>query len=134
MNDAVLGQVVGLMTASPIHRDWTVADIERLIVPPLMLGQYVAIAEKDQMLAFATYAFLSQEAMDGFVSGQRKLRASDWRSGPHKWLIDAIAPSGHARPAMGMVRAALRRDGYRGDVIRFRRNKGGVRRYAQVVL
>lgn len=136
MEHPLLGAVVELMMASERHRGDSVADIERLIVPPLKLGQRACVWVNEGLVAFASYALLSDEAEDGFISGSRRLQASDWRSGEKLWLMDAIAPYGHARGLCGELREKLRERGFAGRPIRFRRNyhDGGPRRYASVIV
>lgn len=134
MNHDVLGAAVALMAASPLHERWIVRDISRLMMPPLHLGQYVCVWDMGRMVALATWASLTDEAAQGYVSGQRRLQPEDWNGGHDLWLIDAIAPWGHARQVTSLVRATLRDRGHKGHKIRFRRNYGDARRFAEVML
>jgi len=125
--------VLGLMLWSDIHRNWTVEDVGRLIMPPFNLGQFTFI-QGDQVLAFASWAFLTPEAEEGFLSGERKLMPEDWNAGDRVWLIDAIAPFGHARKVCRQVRQTLRDQGHNGHSIKFKREYGGRERFAEVKL
>lgn len=132
--DSELGAVVDLMSLSPVHQSWTVADMQRLVVPPIELHQRVFVVDQGSLVGWGSWAFLSDEAEQGFISGSRKLRPEDWSSGSKIWLIDAIAPHGHAREITSMIRKTLCWQGHAGEDIRFRRNKDGLRRYARVML
>lgn len=114
----MLGRVIELMAASPVHRPWSVADIERLIAPPLALNQYV-ITGSSRLTGWASYALLSEEAEERFE--RRATLPQDWRSGTTVYLFDAIAPYGDARRLTSTLRAHLRSLGYAGQPIRFRR-------------
>lgn len=129
-----LGQLVALMAASPIHREWTVSDFGRLIVPPLLLGQHAIVRVNSRVVAWGSWALLDEEAEEGYVSGTRKLQASDWRIGDRLWIVDAVAPWGHARDLTAAMHAELTRRGMAGRTIRFRRNKGGERRYSRLTV
>lgn len=127
-----LGRIVALMAASPIHRDWSVADIERLIVPPIVARQSVSIEEGGKLVAWGSWACLTEEAEEAFQTGRRKLTARDWTAGDRCWLIDAIAPYGHARRLCRMIRQGMKAQGF--DTVRFRRITDGKRRYSGVAL
>jgi len=128
------GDVVALLMTSPIHRAWTVADLERLIRPPLRLDQCVLIRDGSTLTGYGSYAFLTEEAEAGFISGDRKIGDTDWRGGDRIWFMDAIASNGDAKKVTAAMRKDLRDLGFAGRMIRFRRNKGGHRRYSKVII
>ena len=112
----MLGRVIELMAASPVHRPWSVADIERLIAPPLALNQYV-ITGSSRLTGWASYALLSEEAEERFE--RRATLPQDWRSGTTVYLFDAIAPYGDARRLISTLRAHLRETGHGGRHMHF---------------
>lgn len=124
--------VVGLMARSPIHRGWSVADIERLIVPPLKARQAIVIEEGAQIVGFGSVALLTDEAQEGYREGRRRIKLGDWSAGRNIWLVDVIAPYGHAAQVTRALREEYRWRGHAGEYVNFRRNKGGERRYARV--
>jgi cytolysin-activating lysine-acyltransferase len=134
MNHHVLGAAVALMAASDRHEVWIVRDVARLMMTPLHLEQYVAIWDEGRMVALATWARLTDQAAQGYVTGQRRLQPEDWTAGDQIWLIDAIAPWGHARQVTSLLRIDLKQRGHKGDKIRFRRNYGGAMRFSEVVI
>ncbi len=93
-----VASALALMTKSSIHRDWSVADLERLLFPPAYLGQGWLFADpsRKQIVSFATWANFDEEAEAAFITGHRKLQPEDWYSGDYSriWIIDAVAPYG----------------------------------------
>jgi len=134
VDDRLFGGVVGLLAVSPVHRDWTVSDIERLIVPPMRLGQFVVLRKRDHIFAYGSWALFGDMAEDGYVTGRRKIQPEDWRSGDRLWAVDVIAPHGDVREIVAMMRADLLRRGYQGRTIRFRRVKATSRRLTRLTV
>lgn len=132
--DSELGAVVDLMARSELHQDWTIADVQRLIVPPIETSQRVFVVDRGSLVAWGSWALMSETAELGYIEGSRKIQPQDWNAGDRLWLIDAIAPFGHARELTGLIRKNLRRLGYKGKYIRFRRGSGHLHRYARAML
>jgi len=125
----VQGEVTWLMGRSPKHRHLFIADLEWLLAPPLALKQVrifrknkqadqnVASATAQQSegtpVAFVSWAFVSDEADARLKSGVIRLRPAEWRSGPHPWIIDVVAPFGGADEAV----AAVIRDVFKGTAV-----------------
>lgn len=99
------GKVVMAMMMLPRYRNQTLADLQHLVLEPLMRDR-VAIAypggEKAGPLAdmagFGIWASVSEEA-DSRIREQIqagtfpiRLKAEDWNSGDINWLLDVVAP------------------------------------------
>jgi cytolysin-activating lysine-acyltransferase len=99
------GKVVMAMMMLPRYRNQTVADLQHLVLEPLIRDR-VAIAypggTEDDALAditgLAIWASVSEET-DARIREQiragtfpLRLKAEDWTSGDINWLIDVIAP------------------------------------------
>ncbi len=98
------GKVAMAMMMMPRYRHQTLADLQHLVLEPLMRDR-VAIAQRasDQPVAediagVAIWASVSEEC-DARIRDQIKggtwplrLKADDWNSGQINWLIDVIAP------------------------------------------
>lgn len=99
------GKVVMAMMMLPRYRNQTIADLQHLVLEPLIRDR-VAIAYpgggEDNPLAdisgLAIWASVSEE-VDGRIREQiragtfpLRLKAEDWTSGEINWLIDVIAP------------------------------------------
>lgn len=110
-----LGQVVWLLSQSPIHRELKIRDLEWSFMPAVLFEQFrvfrfgplpgggnidpKAFAQLgltkeglEQMpLGVAIWARLSEEAEARLEKGE-KLKAEDWRSGDRVWLVEMISP------------------------------------------
>lgn len=99
------GKVVMAMMMLPRYRNQTIADLQHLVLEPLIRDR-VAIAhpggsEDDALadiLGLAIWASVSEE-VDARIREQiragsfpLRLKAEDWTSGDINWLIDVIAP------------------------------------------
>jgi len=102
---ASMGEVVLAMAGQPLYRNQTLADVLHLVIAP-MLSNRVAIAKSaahegkpEETAGITIWASVSNEA-DARIREQIKarvfpirLKAEDWNSGEHHWLLDVIAPS-----------------------------------------
>lgn len=99
------GKVVMAMMMLPRYRNQTVADLQHLVLEPLMRDR-VAIAYPGgdkagplaDMAGFAIWASVSPE-VDARIREQIqagtfpvRLKAEDWNSGETSWLLDVVAP------------------------------------------
>jgi cytolysin-activating lysine-acyltransferase len=90
-----IGHAMFLMARSPIHRHLMITDLEWLVLPPIMLGQFRLWQDNGKPLGFTSWAYLGEEAEDRIVNkGIRRLMPTDWKSGDALWLIDFVAPFG----------------------------------------
>lgn len=85
-------QLLELMMRSPIHRKWPLEGIVRCFWPPLLLNQYRVRIENGHLVWLATWAFLTEEAGEGYLQGTRLLQHEDWNAGTQLWFVDVIAP------------------------------------------
>lgn len=95
---ASIGDMVVVLSQSPAHRHYSLADIEWMVMPPVAAGQFyvVEITEKKRgfraPIAAVTWALVSQEvdARLREAAGERvRLHPDEWKSGEICWLIDA---------------------------------------------
>lgn len=98
------GKVVMAMMMLPRYRQQTLADLQHLVLEPLIRDR-IAIAQRagenaliEDTAGVAIWASVSDEA-DARIRDQIKggawplrLRNEDWNSGSNNWLIDVIAP------------------------------------------
>ncbi|MBV9984568.1 toxin-activating lysine-acyltransferase [Bradyrhizobium sp.] len=102
--DAVLGQVVWLMMNMPQYRHVFLADLEWMVLPPILLSQYRLFRAGDHVVAFAAWAYLSEDAEARLQGPNPRLAPSDWKSGDRLWLIDLHAPFGQQELALKELR------------------------------
>lgn len=119
------GKVVMAMMMLPRYRHQTLADLQHLVLEPLIRDR-IALAQRaaDEPLAedlagIAIWASVS-EAVDGSIREQIKggawpirLKPEEWNSGPINWLIDVIAPD---QRATATVIANFRQVAKEGDL------------------
>jgi hemolysin-activating ACP:hemolysin acyltransferase len=95
---ASIGDIVMILSRSPAHKHYSLADIEWMVLPAVMAGQFYVVeaAHKERGFrvptAVVTWAFVS-EAVDTRLREQAgrcvRLRPDEWKNGEIAWLIDA---------------------------------------------
>ena len=98
------GKVVMSMMLLPRYRQQTLADLQHLVLEPLIRDR-IAIAQRagegvqaQDIAGVAIWASVSDEAEERLRDQIRggawplRLRAEDWNSGSNNWLLDVIAP------------------------------------------
>jgi cytolysin-activating lysine-acyltransferase len=102
-----LESVIYLMLNSEIHKQWTLTDIQRLIIPPIAIKQCQILYRDNAPAAYMSWAYLTKEASEGYINKTRFLQPEDWNAGVDRWIIDFIAPFGELMP---LVRELRKRD------------------------
>lgn len=87
-----VGRIVALMGASAIHRKYSIEDLERLVLPCLLMDQAWVVPK-----ACAIWAWLTEEAERSYLERSRKLRPEDFAAGDRLWIVEFIAPFGDVR-------------------------------------
>lgn len=114
------------MTRSRFHRNWPLAAIKRLVMPPIRLRQFRLYLHERTPVGFASWALLDAESERGLLDQTRKLEPKDWDAGDRLWLIDFVAPFGGAKEVARDLKSHRRRKYPHASVIRaIRRNRNG---------
>jgi cytolysin-activating lysine-acyltransferase len=96
------------MSRSPNHKFAFLADLEWLVMPPLVLGQARLYRnEKNDPIAYVSWALVSDEVNERLKSGIARIQPPEWRCGPHPWVIDVVAPFGGAKEALETVQKTV---------------------------
>lgn len=66
-----------LMTHSTGHKHLFLADLEWLVLPPVMARQFRLFKNKSRPFAFASWALLNEESEKRLLAGQPRLRPGD---------------------------------------------------------
>jgi hemolysin-activating ACP:hemolysin acyltransferase len=92
-------QIVSVLMRSPHHKHYTLSDLEWLVLPPLLTGQF-SVAEANAKkggprvpVAVALWASVSAEVdkrLSENLTSPIRLRPDEWRSGGILWLVDAV--------------------------------------------
>lgn len=124
-----LGEIAWLMAQSAAHRHFFLADLEWMVLPPVTLGQYRLFQIERRPVAVAFWAHLTAEIEQRLENGLMRLKPTEWAGGDRLWLIDLIAPFGHAEAFL----ADLRRTVFAGQTFNlFRIGEDGKRHRATI--
>ena len=100
----MFGEIVWIMTRSPVHKHLSLADLEWTVMPALMLEQYRLFHEGTAPVGVAIWAFLSDEVAARMQEPNFRLRPDQWRSGTQPWVIDVVvAGEAIARAQLAML-------------------------------
>jgi cytolysin-activating lysine-acyltransferase len=121
-----LGQIVWLLSQSPLHRELKIKDLEWSFMPAviheqfrifrfgplpgtenidpktLLSGAFTKEGLEQLPLGVAIWARLSAAAETKLEKGER-LSAEDWRSGDRVWLVELISPFATAQNKLSEV-------------------------------
>ena len=75
-------------------KNMRLGGIQRLILPPMRLGQYKIYSDKEVPIGYASWALLSDELSEGYRNNTYKIKAQDWNSGDNLWLVNVLCPKG----------------------------------------
>ncbi len=90
-----IGHAIWLMSRSALHKHLMITDIEWLLMPPIMLGQFHLWQDQGRPHGFASWAYFGEEQEERIANkGIRRLMPTDWKTGEALWLIDFVAPFG----------------------------------------
>ena len=106
----MIDDVLELMLKSDMHRDWYVADLERLIVPAIKNDRLLVMKDDTRPTGLFSYTFLNREQEAGYKDGSLKLTPQVWDNGPRGgllYVIDFIAPYNNALHLASLGRKAL---------------------------
>ncbi len=131
---STLGQVAAemlwLMTRTPSHRHFFIADAEWLIFPPIARAQFRMYREENGSPAGCVlWASLSDEVQARVEAGATRLAPNDWQSGDNLWIIDVIAPNGKA----GAMVEDMRNTVFKGKAFKFHATGQDGKRSVQTV-
>ena len=99
MVSATFARIVSIMMRSPQYKHLALTDLEWLVVPPLLLGQFAILDGKIDgaplpvPVAVALWANVSAEVdqrLSTDLAAPMRLRPDEWRSGETVWLIEVI--------------------------------------------
>ena len=95
-----LEKVFYIMSQCATFKDMRLGRIQRLILPPMRLGQYRIYNDKEVPLGYAGWALLSDELSEGYKNNTYNIQAQDWDSGNNLWLINILCPRGGGSVAL----------------------------------
>lgn len=91
--ESTLGAITILAMKSQSHKYLFTADLEWLVIPAVAQKQFVLFRNnKNEPIAFVTWANIDEEVEKRLISGSLKLQPKDWNGGNKKYIIDVISP------------------------------------------
>ncbi len=87
------GEMVWLLTQSPVHKQLKIADIEWLLMPAIVLGQARVFKAGKQALGMAFWAYLTPEQAEK-MGKEGRLDAAGWRHGTDIMQVMAAEQAG----------------------------------------
>ncbi|MGD9785613.1 MAG: toxin-activating lysine-acyltransferase [Hyphomicrobiaceae bacterium] len=112
---AVLGEIVWLMSQSPLHKQFFISDLEWFVMTPVLLQQFRLYYDQQKPIGVVLWARVSGEVEARLAEGADKLRPQDWKSGDKLWVVEVIAPFGGAEEMVKDLKAKV----FPNDPIKF---------------
>jgi hemolysin-activating ACP:hemolysin acyltransferase len=120
--------------ASNYHKDYDSEQIITWFVNPLLKKQLLTHYD-NKLKAVLTLGFLNTNAEQKLLKKIDSFTIEDWSSGSNIWLVDCIAPYGHAATICSQARFKLSKMGFSGKKIHYKRDyKNGKTRLASSVI
>jgi cytolysin-activating lysine-acyltransferase len=104
---AVLGEIVWLMSQSPLHKSFFISDLEWFVMTPVVLKQFRLFYDNEKPIGVVFWGMVSDEVAARLSAGTMKLRPQDWKSGDQLWVVEAITPFGGAEAMVADLKAAV---------------------------
>ncbi len=92
---SVLGEIAWMFSMSPTHKYFFLADLEWLVMTPVMLTQFRLFRDDaGKPMGLVLWAYLDEPAEERLNSGATRIRPQDWKCGDRLWVIDVIDLTG----------------------------------------
>src|SRR5215468_11240362 len=112
-NALAFTQVVGVLMRSPHYKQYTIGDLEWLVIPPVMAGQFrIGEAKPDSAqgaavpVAVVLWASVSPEVDRRMMEGDNtsfQLKPEEWKSGDIPWLVHAAGETRFVRSVVDQM-------------------------------
>lgn len=103
---SMMGEIVWLMSQSPAHKHLSLGDLEWMLMPAIILGQYKLFREGNTPVGAVLWGYLNEDAEIRLKAAGR-LAPQDWgnnaqmdpekglipQPGGNLWLVEMIAPA-----------------------------------------
>jgi cytolysin-activating lysine-acyltransferase len=101
----VLGEITWLMTQSPRHKAMSLADLEWLVMPAILLKQFRVFYKGEQPAGVVLWALTDDIVAKRIDAGTTRLTAAEWKSGTTMRIVDVVAPFGGEAEMRGQLAA-----------------------------
>ena len=103
----VLGEIVWLMVQSPRHKSLALSSLEWFVMPAIQLKQFRIFYRGDRPVGLALWAQVDDAIAKRLDSGDKRLAAAEWRCGPHRRIVEVMAPFGGEQEIRRQLEAAM---------------------------
>lgn len=107
------------MQNSPLHRRYTIADLEERFIPSLLRNQFRYYEINGRPIGFVNWAWLTEETEAKFKTGEYELAPNEWVGGDSLWFPEFVAPFGQARKMVADLRANVLPKGTPAKALRY---------------
>ena len=127
----MLGSIVCLMQNSPLHRRYSIAQLEECFIPSLLHNQFRYYEIDGVPVGFVNWAWLNDETEKKYVTGKYELALDEWVGGDSLWFPEFVAPYGHARKMVADLRTNVHEKGTPAKALRVSPDGGlmGIAKY-----
>lgn len=96
---AALGEIVALLMRSPQHKHYSLADLEWLVVPALLTGQFSLVTAQSRrngltspvgLIVWASVSDEVDQRLSAAPGEPLRLEPHEWKSGSNPWVVLAI--------------------------------------------
>jgi cytolysin-activating lysine-acyltransferase len=106
----VLGEIVWLMSQSPAHKQFFIADLEWFAMTPIVLQQFRLFYDETKPIGCVLWGSVNEEVEQRLISGTPRLRPQEWKSGDRLWVVEIIAPFGGSDEMVKDLKAKVFKD------------------------
>jgi cytolysin-activating lysine-acyltransferase len=117
---ALVGKVIALMLDSEAYLAMSLYSIKKSLIGSIYKDQALIIVENSKVIAFASWAFLNEEAEQRMLEGQ-VLEVTEWNSGDRPWLVNVVSPYRDPTFLVQYIREWATQLGFKGKKVKFTR-------------
>lgn len=103
----IVGPAVWLYAKDPVRKYRFLADVDAMLLPPVLLDQCRLFSKNGIPFAFATWARVNDEIHARLKGGVLAIAPHEWKSGDHIWLIDVVSPFSHWEDTVKELRESV---------------------------
>ena len=104
----LIGDIVLLMAASKVHREFPIVDVMDVVLPPIDLDQFRIYHNAQNVpIGLVCWGFFDEDVLKRYLSGDVVLTHEEWSKGKTLVFTDLIAPYGHAKRIVQELRADI---------------------------
>ena len=120
---SLISRVICLMLDSDVYLPDTLYNIKKQLIGPIFQDQALIMVRDGKVVAYCSWAFLTEEAEKRYIADSNSLQVTDWKGGDRVWLVDVIAPFNDGTRLLNATRKLGQKLGHTGKKIKFKSYK-----------